>query len=210
MLGNTVQARIKSEQPQVDKVRTRSSHMEREAIFEREARSRAVSECSWLRDKLSTLYEKVSFFSFALGPCRHYHLSAADGFFWRQTDHLNKVEVERRNERADLIRNLKVRESEIESMMQTMQGLAQDMWLRLESEAKLMWGGLNEYRAALEQSSRTSDESRIHGHEEVNFFFCGGGGVRIITRGVKMLTFACICGAVDERLSVSGAAVTRV
>jgi hypothetical protein len=147
--------------------------MEREAIFEREARSRAVSECSWLRDKLSTLYEKVSFFSFALGPCRHYHLSAADGFFWRQTDHLNKVEVERRNERADLIRNLKVRESEIESMMQAMQGLAQDMWLRLESEAKLMWGGLNEYRSALEQSARNSDESRIHGHEEVPFFMRG-------------------------------------
>eukprot|EP00802_Teleaulax_amphioxeia_P009383 Tamp_09399.p1 GENE.Tamp_09399~~Tamp_09399.p1 ORF type:complete len:675 (-),score=160.12 Tamp_09399:159-2162(-) len=125
---------------QVDKVRTRSSHMEREAIFEREARARAVTECSWLRDKLSTLYEK--------------------------TDHLNKRELERRNERADLLRNLKVRESEIESMMQSMQGLAQDMWLRLETEAKLMWGGLNEYRAALEQSARVGDESRIHGHEE--------------------------------------------
>lgn len=182
--------------------------MEREAIFEREARSRAVSECSWLRDKLSTLYEKVSFFSFALCPRRYYHLSASDGFFWLQTDHLNKVEVERRNERADLIRNLKVRESEIESMMQAMQGLAQDMWLRLESEAKLMWGGLNEYRAALEQSARTSDESRIYGHEEVPFF--AGFFIRILTRGVKMLTFACICGTVDERLSISRAAVTRV
>ena len=88
-----------------------------------------------------------------------------------QTDHLNKRELERRNERADLLRNLKVRESEIESMMQSMQGLAQDMWLRLETEAKLMWGGLNEYRAALEQSARVGDESRIHGHEEVPFCF---------------------------------------
>lgn len=44
---------------QVDKMRTRSSHMEREAIFEREARARAVNECSWLREKLRSLYAKV-------------------------------------------------------------------------------------------------------------------------------------------------------
>jgi hypothetical protein len=45
---------------QADKMRTRSSHMEREAIFEREARARAVSECSWLREKLRSLHERVS------------------------------------------------------------------------------------------------------------------------------------------------------
>ena len=45
---------------QVDKMRTRSSHMEREAIFERESRSRAVNECSWMREKLRTVCEKVS------------------------------------------------------------------------------------------------------------------------------------------------------
>jgi len=32
----------------------------------------------------------------------------------------------------------------------------------------------------------------------------------LFNKPYKMLTFACICGAVDERLSVSGAAVTRV
>lgn len=116
--------------------------------------------------------------------------------------------MDRRNERADLIRNLKVRESEIESMMQAMQGLAQDMWLRLESEAKLMWGGLNEYRAALEHSARASDDSRIHGQEEVPFF--DGVCFQVDTHGVKMLTCACICGAVGDCLSISWAAVTRV
>jgi len=125
---------------QVDKLRTRSSHMEREAIFEREARSRAVNECSWLREKLRSLYEK--------------------------TEYLNKQEGQRSSDRAELLRNLKVREREIESMLQAIQGLAQDMWLRMESEAKLMWTGLNEYRGALEDSARTADETRIQGHEQ--------------------------------------------
>jgi len=50
---------------------------------------------------------------------------------------------------------------------QAIQGLAQDMWVRLESEAKVMWTGLNEYRGALEDSARSTHESRIHGHEQV-------------------------------------------
>jgi hypothetical protein len=50
--------------------------MEREAIFEREARARAVTECSWLRDKLSTLYEKVALFSCALCFGRDCHVAS--------------------------------------------------------------------------------------------------------------------------------------
>lgn len=51
--------------------------------------------------------------------------------------------------------------------MQAIQGLAQDMWLRMESEAKLTWSGLSEYRTALEDSARSSDDMRVNGHQEV-------------------------------------------
>lgn len=50
---------------------------------------------------------------------------------------------------------------------QAIQGLAQDMWLRMESEAKLTWSGLSEYRTALEESARSSDDMRVHSHQEV-------------------------------------------
>ena len=51
--------------------------------------------------------------------------------------------------------------------VQAIQGLAQDMWMRMESEAKLTWSGLSEYRTALEDSARSSDDMRVNGHQEV-------------------------------------------
>ena len=51
--------------------------------------------------------------------------------------------------------------------VQAIHGLAQDMWLRMESEAELTWSGLSEYRTALEESARSSDEMRVNGHQEV-------------------------------------------
>ena len=54
-----------------------------------------------------------------------------------------------------------------ERLEQAIQGLAQDMWLRMESEAKLTWSGLSEYRTALEGSARTSDDMRMNSHQEV-------------------------------------------
>ena len=90
---------------------------------------------------------------------------------WRvwcwQTEQLNKNEGQRGADRAELLRNLKVREREIESMLQAIQGLAQDMWLRMESEAKLMWSGLSDYRLALEDSARAADDTRVQGHQQV-------------------------------------------
>ena len=72
--------------------------------------------------------------------------------FCRKTEQLNKHETQRGADRAELLRNLKVREREIESMMGAIQGLAHDMWLRIESEAKLMWSGLSEYRSGFKSA----------------------------------------------------------
>lgn len=72
--ANIMERDLKEE---ADKMRTRSSHMEREAIFEREARARAVSECSWLREKLRSLHEKVvqSRDDFAGCPLHSHHFA---------------------------------------------------------------------------------------------------------------------------------------
>jgi len=81
---------------QVDKLRTRSSHMEREAIFEREARSRAVNECSWLREKLRSLYAKVLFLtrdttSVYHSACLASHLPTSDVRKRLSTSNLQKA-----------------------------------------------------------------------------------------------------------------------
>ena len=85
---------------------------------------------------------------------------------YQKTEQLNQLEGQRGSDRDEVLRALKVREREMESMIQMMQGLAQDMWLKMEAEAKNMWAQMVEYRSGLEQLGAHNNQATVQGQQQ--------------------------------------------
>ena len=85
---------------------------------------------------------------------------------YQKTEQLNQLEGQRGSDRDEVLRALKVREREMESMIEMMQGLAQDMWLKMEAEAKNMWAQMVEYRSGLEQLGAHNNQATVQGQQQ--------------------------------------------